>query len=81
MKRREGACSVNIYYRGRITEDAQPASTVRFIPLNDIPWDRIQDPAVQSMLQRYVKERTEDTFGIYIGDHEHGTVQSLVASG
>ncbi|SAL65939.1 flavin reductase [Caballeronia humi] len=76
----KGVQDVNIYYRGRITDDVHSAAPVRFIPLNEIPWDQIRDPAVQSMLQRYVKERTEDTFGIYIGDHEHGTVQSLVAS-
>jgi len=32
------------------------------------------------MLRRYVKERTEDAFGIYVGDVEKGTVQSLVAN-
>jgi hypothetical protein len=29
------------------------------------------------MLRRYVRERTEDAFGIYIGDAERGTVQPL----
>lgn len=70
----------HIYYRGRIVDDAPAAENVRYVPLNAIPWDEIRDPAVQSMLSRYVKERTEDAFGIYVGDVEKGTVQSLVSS-
>jgi hypothetical protein len=29
------------------------------------------------MLERYVRERSEDAFGIYVGDTEAGTVQTL----
>jgi hypothetical protein len=67
----------HIYYRGRIVDDAPAAADVRYVPLGAIPWDRIRDPAVESMLRRYVKERTEDAFGIYVGDVEKGMVQAL----
>ncbi|CAB3715077.1 flavin reductase [Paraburkholderia rhynchosiae] len=67
----------HIYYRGRVIDDAPASPNVRCVPLDAIPWDEIRDPAVQSMLRRYVKERTEDAFGIYVGDVEKGTVQSL----
>ncbi|MGF6919544.1 flavin reductase [Paraburkholderia sp. 40] len=70
----------HIYYRGRVVDDAPAAADVRYVPLDAIPWDEIREPAVQSMLRRYVKERTEDAFGIYVGDVEKGTVQSLVAN-
>ncbi|WP_341316488.1 flavin reductase [Paraburkholderia sp. IMGN_8] len=70
----------HIYYRGRIVDEAPAAGGIRYVPLSEIPWDEIRDPAVQSMLCRYVKERTEDAFGIYVGDVESGTVQSLLAS-
>ncbi|SIT37318.1 Nitrilotriacetate monooxygenase component B [Paraburkholderia ribeironis] len=70
----------HIYYRGRVVDDAPAAPNVQYVPLDAIPWDEIRDPAVQSMLRRYVKERTEDAFGIYVGDVEKGTVQSLVGS-
>jgi flavin reductase (DIM6/NTAB) family NADH-FMN oxidoreductase RutF len=70
----------HIYYRGRVVDDTPVAADVRFVPLDAIPWDEIRDPAVQSMLRRYVKERTEDAFGIYVGDVEKGTVQSLLAN-
>jgi hypothetical protein len=32
------------------------------------------------MLQRYVRERSEDAFGIYVGDTAAGKVQSLAVS-
>ena len=32
------------------------------------------------MLRRYAAERLDDTFGIYVGDAERGTVQSLARS-
>ena len=70
----------NIYYRGRVVDEGPVGTDVRYVPLNAIPWDEIRDPAVQSMLRRYVKERTEDAFGIYVGDVETGTVQSLVSN-
>ena len=32
------------------------------------------------MLRRYIEERQQDEFGIYVGDAERGTVQSLARS-
>jgi hypothetical protein len=37
----------------------------------------LHDEAVRSMLQRYVRERSEDAFGIYVGDTEAGKIQTL----
>ncbi|SAK92057.1 oxygenase [Caballeronia calidae] len=70
---------VHVYYRGRVLDNSGVAanSSLRMIPLNEIPWDQVRDSAVKSMLQRYVRERSEDAFGIYVGDSETGTVQSL----
>ncbi|SAL83603.1 oxygenase [Caballeronia arvi] len=70
---------VHVYYRGRVADNSGVAanSSLRMIPLNEIPWDQVRDSAVKSMLQRYVRERSEDAFGIYVGDAETGTVQSL----
>ena len=33
--------------------------------------------AVRAMLERYVRERRQDAYGIYVGDTETGTVQTL----
>lgn len=73
------AQGVQIYYRGRVKNDILPQSggPIRIVPLPQIRWDAIRDDAVRSMLQRYVRERSEDAFGIYVGDTETGTVQPL----
>lgn len=72
----------HVYYRGRVIDNGSTsvAASVRVVPLAEIPWDRLQDDAVRSMLQRYVRERSEDAFGIYVGDMAAGTVQSLALS-
>ncbi|MPW18199.1 flavin reductase [Paraburkholderia sp. CNPSo 3157] len=73
------APSVQIYYRGRVIDSgaAWIDSSIRIVPLSQIPWDELRDEAVRSMLERYVRERSEDAFGIYVGDTEAGMVQTL----
>jgi hypothetical protein len=74
---RSGAGSVSVYYRGALKSPVPQAAGLRVIPLDQIPWAGLRDDAIRSMLRRYVHERTEDTFGVYIGDAERGTVQAL----
>lgn len=74
----DGATS--IYYRGTLAEAPEETDGLELVPFADIPWDRIGDGAVRSMLARFVRERGEDQFGIYVGDAVAGTVQSLSAS-
>lgn len=69
--------AVNIYYRGRVQGELPTGGKLRSVALDDIPWERLADEAVRSMLERFVRERTEDAFGIYIGDTHSGSVQSL----
>lgn len=73
------APGVHVYYRGRVIPTASPwfDSSIRIVPLWQVPWDEIADSAVRSMLERYVRERRQDTYGIYVGDTEAGTVQPL----
>jgi flavin reductase (DIM6/NTAB) family NADH-FMN oxidoreductase RutF len=73
---RSGAGAVSVYYRG-ILKSPPAAEGLRVIPFAEIPWASLRDDAIRSMLHRYVRERTEDAFGIYIGDAERGTVQAL----
>lgn len=76
----EARDGTHIYYRGRVagaTVEKSVAKSVEYVPLSRINWSDIADPAVESMLRRYVRERMEDAFGIYVGDSESGTVQPL----
>jgi flavin reductase (DIM6/NTAB) family NADH-FMN oxidoreductase RutF/pimeloyl-ACP methyl ester carboxylesterase len=69
--------ATSIYYRG--TAEPVPAGhlALRHLRFDRIPWGRLRDPAVRSMLARFVREREEDTFGVYVGDADRGTVQAL----
>lgn len=67
----------SIYYRGEVYGGEPNPSRARFYAFDDIPWDRLPDDAVRSMLRRYVSERREDTFGVYVGGVETGVVQAL----
>jgi flavin reductase (DIM6/NTAB) family NADH-FMN oxidoreductase RutF len=69
----------NIVYRGEARAVEDPARAA-LIPFRDIPWDDIPDAAVRSMLERYVREREEDAFGIYVGDTASGRVRPLAGS-
>lgn len=65
-----------IFYRA---EARQPGTRVRdrFVPFDAIPWPRLPDDASRTMLRRYVAERQENAFGIYVGDHQSGTVRAV----
>ena len=77
QERSGGSDRTSIYYRGSLDSPLPQESDARVIALGEIPWARVRDPAVRSMLERFVRERREDTFGIYVGDAERGTVQTL----
>lgn len=69
----------SIVYRGeaRAVEERARSSLV---PFEDIPWGDIRDVAVRAMIERYVREREEDTFGVYVGDSKTGRVKPLAGS-
>ena len=70
-----------IYYRGQVMEIAKEMenrfASHRFIPLEELPWERIPRGPVTTMLKRYIQEREADQFGIYVGDHQAGDVRPL----
>jgi len=70
--------SMSIYYRGTLRDPPDQSGTLRLAAFDEIPWAQLKDDAIRSMLRRYVRERSEDLFGVYMGDAEQGTVQALV---
>ena len=67
--------SVTVYYRGNARGEAP--SGFRFVSFSDVPWDRITDVAVRTMLERYITEAEENKFAIYMGDENEGIVRTL----
>ncbi|MBB5426759.1 flavin reductase (DIM6/NTAB) family NADH-FMN oxidoreductase RutF [Paraburkholderia sp. JPY158] len=49
----------------------------KFISLDDIDTQALQDSALASMLHRYRKESQLKSYGLYFGDHSNGTVRPL----
>ncbi len=48
-----------------------------FVSLDAIAADEFQDSALASMLERYRRESQLKSYGMYFGDHSHGTVRPL----
>jgi len=65
-----------IFYRAEARE-LSPRAREHFAAFDAIPWDRLPDDATRTMLRRYVNERQQNIFGIYVGDHHSGTVRSV----
>lgn len=74
----ESGPAQEVYYRAAAPDGPAPTDpTFAFRALEDATLDRIDDPAVRSMLRRYRGERDRDFFGIYVGTHEAGDVRPL----
>lgn len=74
----DGDHRAGVYYRGRITSFATPAdSGFVLVPITSIPWDAIKSLNQRTMLTRYLRERTESRFGIYVGTAAGGAIKSL----
>ena len=68
-----------VYYLGelRSARDAPTSATMRFYDFDLITWEEINDAAVISMLQRYIREKKYGNFSIYIGDPDGGETHPL----
>jgi flavin reductase (DIM6/NTAB) family NADH-FMN oxidoreductase RutF len=49
----------------------------RFVPLTDIPFDRIADAPKRDILRRFASESALGDFGVYFGNEASGRVHSL----
>ncbi len=54
--------------------DADETERLQFYSGEEVPWESITDPAITSLLQRYLKEQALGNFAVYIGDHDHGEI-------
>lgn len=70
----------HVYYLGTLDAPCSSDDQARLVEIDQIGGLKIADPAVCSMLARYVRERTEDAFGIYVGNEREGEVRPLAKS-
>lgn len=71
---------VCVFYRGAFSGPVLSSTSVEAHRFNDIPWDRFDDTATVAMLRRYVREKHEGGYGIYVGDADTGIVKPVKAS-
>ncbi len=76
----QGTGHLNIFYRGTIEEEPGSLKGARFVPFDKIDVDALRSSADRSMLRRYIAERTEAQFGIYVGDEKSGYVHPLATT-
>jgi len=71
------ASRTHVYYRGTVEAPLPGDRQIWLVDIDQIADLRIADPAVRSMLARYARERTEDQFGVYVGNEVEGEVRPL----
>ncbi|WP_214473663.1 alpha/beta fold hydrolase [Mesorhizobium sp. dw_380] len=75
------ASPTHVYYRGSFDVPASSDRGIRLIDIDAIEELKIADPAVRTMLTRYVRECREDAFGVYVGNDVEGEVRPLARTG
>ena len=72
----------NVVYRGSARNvDASRLDNFEFVALDQIPWTRLADEPLKSLLERYLYESEQDAFGLYVGDNVSGNVHPLKTGG
>ncbi|ESZ55322.1 alpha/beta fold hydrolase [Mesorhizobium sp. C120A] len=71
----------HVYYRGTFDVPASSDRGIRLIEIDAIEGLKIADPAIRSMLARYVRECSVDAFGVYVGNNVEGEVRPLASAG
>lgn len=69
-----------LIYRARLAADAAGAELpagLRFFPIDALPYGLIPTHELRSMLRRYVRERQEKRFGIYMDTGDGGRVAMI----
>jgi flavin reductase (DIM6/NTAB) family NADH-FMN oxidoreductase RutF len=65
-----------VYYLGELLsiKDVVETKTMRFYEFDNITWEEINDVAIISMLERFIRDKKLDNFGVYIGDQMQGDI-------
>ena len=65
-----------VYYLGELLShtDNIESDNLRFYDFDNITWEEIGDPAIITMLERYIKEKRLGNYSIYIGDQHEGEI-------
>jgi flavin reductase (DIM6/NTAB) family NADH-FMN oxidoreductase RutF len=67
-----------IIYRGRLTQAPAQADGVHWFAADEIPWDSLNPSVLRAVMNRYLKERIADQFGVFVnvGEGRFATLRS-----
>lgn len=68
-----------VIYRGRAPGVRNAVASSSLVPIADLDKVSLSDEATTAMLRRYARERSEDIYGVYVGDAISGTVVPMGA--
>jgi len=65
-----------IYYRATADHDSgeSVAPNVKFYDFKTLPWERMDNEVIASMVRRYVNESRSQRYGVYFGNQRAGTI-------
>jgi len=69
-----------LIYRARLAHEGMPEDLpagLKFFHVDDIPYDQVPTHELRSMLRRYIRERREKRFGIYMDSDDGGRVAMI----
>ncbi|NEI71914.1 flavin reductase [Rhizobium lusitanum] len=69
-----------LIYRARLADEGMPADLpvgLKFFHVDEIPYEQVPTHELRSMLRRYVRERREMRFGIYMDSDDGGRVAMI----
>jgi flavin reductase (DIM6/NTAB) family NADH-FMN oxidoreductase RutF len=72
----KGPC---VIYRGRAPALRNAVAASSLVPMADLGQLSLADEATTALIRRYARERSEDIYGVYVGDAVSGTVARLGA--
>ncbi|MEO0619233.1 MAG: flavin reductase family protein [Pseudomonadota bacterium] len=67
---------LSVFYRAMFSGEKPDEPQATFVPFEEIDVADLASPADRDMLTRYIRERTTESFGIYVGDQHDGVVHA-----
>ena len=52
-------------------------ASMAFYSLDSLDWEALRDSVTRQTLERYARERSDDSFGVYVGGGRHPSRHAL----
>ncbi|MGE0211976.1 MAG: flavin reductase family protein [Parvibaculaceae bacterium] len=72
----EGADTLNVYYRGTASQ-VPDKQEIEIHPFQSLPWERLEEEAMRTLLRRYDRERLLSRYTIYAGNEQTGSYKAV----